>query len=105
MAKGLLLKDITDIRNITQETRDSYGENPQVRFLCDASMDSIRSNIQKGNREVSTESKAKPTRGPFATEKGTEAGLVWDQYVGKRLHPETADRINAYCVSLLLSIL
>ena len=30
----------------------------------------------------------------FATEEGTEAGLVWDEYVEKRLRPETADRIN-----------
>ena len=41
--KGLLLKDITKIRNVTKDITGSYGENPQSRFLRDASMDSIRS--------------------------------------------------------------
>lgn len=41
--KGLLLKDITKIRNVTKGITGSYGENPQSRFLRDASMSSIRS--------------------------------------------------------------
>ncbi len=41
VARGLLLKDITQIENITQEIRASYGENPQGRYLHDVSMDSI----------------------------------------------------------------
>nr|DAE46353.1 MAG TPA: hypothetical protein [Caudoviricetes sp.] len=41
--KGLLLKDITKIRNVTKDITGSYGENPQSRFLRDASMNSIRS--------------------------------------------------------------
>lgn len=41
--KGLLLKDITKIRNVTKDITGSYGENPQSRFLRDASIDSIRS--------------------------------------------------------------
>ena len=41
VARGLLLKDITQIENITQEIRASYGENPQGRYLRDVSMDSI----------------------------------------------------------------
>lgn len=40
--KGLLLKDITKIRNVTKDITGSYGENPQSRFLRDASTDSIR---------------------------------------------------------------
>ena len=41
--KGLLLKDITKIRNVTKDITGSYGENPQSRFLRDASKNSIRS--------------------------------------------------------------
>ena len=40
--KGLLLKDITKIRNVTKDMTGSYGENPQSRFLRDASVNSIR---------------------------------------------------------------
>ena len=93
-SKGLLLKDITKIENITQDISSSYGQNPKSTFLRDVSMDSIRQNAQKDNREVPTEAEVKPESRPFATEKGTEAGLVWDQYVEKRLRPKTADRIN-----------
>ena len=41
VAKGLLLKDVTQIRNITQDIRSSYGDEPQTTFLRDASMDSV----------------------------------------------------------------
>ena len=37
-----LLKDITKIRNITQDIVSSYGQNPKSNFLRDASMNSIR---------------------------------------------------------------
>ena len=40
--RGKLLKDITKIKNITQDIVSSYGNNPKSNFLRDASMDSIR---------------------------------------------------------------
>ena len=63
-------------------------------------MSSILPKSKKDNREVPTEAEAKPESRPFATEKGTEAGLVWDQYEEKRLRPETADRINTIAQEL-----
>ena len=100
VSKGLLLKDITRIRNITQDTCSSYGKNPKSTILHDVSMSSILPKSKKDNREVPTEAEAKPESRPFATEKGTEAGLVWDQYEEKRLRPETADRINTIAQEL-----
>lgn len=38
VSKGLLLKDITKIKNITEDIRSSYGDNPKSTFLRDASM-------------------------------------------------------------------
>ena len=110
--KGFLLKDITNIRNITQEIRASYGENPQGRFLRDASMTSIPPNAKKGNKEVSTtdgdaqsqQQDAQPLTQAdakhFATETGTENGLVLDEYVQKHLRRETAERLNTLAKAL-----
>ena len=110
--KGFLLKDITNIRNITQEIRASYGENPQGRFLRDASMTSIPPNAKKGNKEVSTtdgdaqsqQQDAQPLTQAdakrFATETGTENGLVLDDYVQKHLRPEKAKQLNTLAKAL-----
>ena len=98
--KGLLLKDITQIRNITQDVCSSYGQSPKSTFLRDTSMDSILPKSKKDNREVSTAAAVKLSGRTFATEEGTEAGLVWDEYVEKRLRPETADRINTIAQEL-----
>lgn len=38
VSKGLLLKDITKIKNITEDIRSSYGDNPKSTFLRDVSM-------------------------------------------------------------------
>ncbi len=35
VSKGLLLKDITKIKNITEDIRSSYGDNPKSTFLRD----------------------------------------------------------------------
>ena len=40
--RGKLLKDVTKIKNITQDIVSSYGQNPKSNFLRDVSMDSIR---------------------------------------------------------------
>ena len=55
--RGLLLKDITKIENVTQDTCSSYGENPKSTFLRDISMDSIRSDGENVN----------PSEGNFST--------------------------------------
>ena len=52
-ARGLKLKDITKIRNITQDISSSYGETPKSTFLRDASMDSIFKSSQKVNGDFS----------------------------------------------------
>ncbi|MBQ8254951.1 MAG: hypothetical protein IJY94_05545, partial [Clostridia bacterium] len=45
--RGKLLKDITQIRNITQDVTSRYGSNPSYAFLRDASMNSISQNSEK----------------------------------------------------------
>lgn len=55
VSKGLLLKDITKIENITQDISSSYGQNPKSTFLRDASMDSIRTNGENVNGDYSLE--------------------------------------------------
>ncbi|MDD7672806.1 MAG: hypothetical protein PT965_07890 [Clostridia bacterium] len=41
VSKGLLLKDITKIKNITEDIRSSYGDNPKSTFLRDVSMEIV----------------------------------------------------------------
>lgn len=55
VSKGLLLKDITKIENITQDISSSYGQNPKSTFLRDASMDSIRTDGENVNGDYSLE--------------------------------------------------
>lgn len=55
VSKGLLLKDITKIENITQDISSSYGQNPKSTFLHDASMDSIRTDGENVNGDYSLE--------------------------------------------------
>lgn len=55
VSKGLLLKDITKIENITQDISISYGQNPKSTFLRDASMDSIRTDGENVNGDYSLE--------------------------------------------------
>ena len=53
VSKGLLLKDITKIENITQDISSSYGQNPKSTFLRDASMDSIRTDDENVKKRYS----------------------------------------------------
>jgi len=39
--KGKLFKDVTQIKNITNDIVDSYGENPKFRFTSDVSKDNV----------------------------------------------------------------
>lgn len=55
VSKGMLLKDITKIENITQDISSSYGQNPKSTFLRDASMDSIRTDGENVNGDYSLE--------------------------------------------------
>ena len=50
VSKGLLLKDITKIKNITEDIRSSYGNNPKSTFLRDVSMEIVhpeKENVKK----------------------------------------------------------
>lgn len=47
-----LFKDVTKIKNITQDITSSYGENPKSRFLRDVSMNSISENGEDVNGNV-----------------------------------------------------
>ena len=65
VSKGLLLKDITKIENITQDIRSSYGQNPKSTFLRDASMDSIRTdgkNVKRYSLKEYTDEEKKQHR-------------------------------------------
>lgn len=53
VSKGLLLKDITKIENITQDISSSYGQNPKSTFLRDVSMDSIRTDDENVKKRYS----------------------------------------------------
>lgn len=50
--RGKLLKDITQIRNITQDVTSRYGSNPSYAFLRDASMNSISQNSEKSTQNT-----------------------------------------------------
>ena len=39
--KGKLFKDVTKIKDVTQDIMDSYGDNPKFQFLRTSSMDSV----------------------------------------------------------------
>lgn len=54
--RGLLLKDITKIENITKDIRSSYGSNPKTTFLRDASMDIVLSEGENVNKKDLTDS-------------------------------------------------
>ena len=53
VAKGLRLKDITKIENITQDLYSSYGQSPKSVFLRDASMVSISTDGENVNGKFS----------------------------------------------------
>ena len=52
--QGKLLKDVTKIKNITQDIISSYGVNPKSEFLRDASIDIISEDRQISNKKFST---------------------------------------------------
>jgi len=51
--RGLLLKDVTQIENVTQDLRSSYGDKPQATFLRDVSMDTIPQSGEESNPQYS----------------------------------------------------
>lgn len=55
--RGKLLKDITQIENITKDLTSRYGENPRYAFLRDVSMSIIpqKSDLSSGSSKNSTE--------------------------------------------------
>ncbi len=78
VAKGLLLKDVTQIKNITQDIHASYGENPQSIFLRDASINSIptsKENVNgKSNLSLQDLDPAELTR--ILQQKGLSQGMI-----------------------------
>ena len=54
--RGKLLKDITQIKNITQDVTSRYGETPSYAFLRDASMDNIAQKEENVNTKFSISS-------------------------------------------------
>lgn len=52
--RGRLLKDVTKIKNITEDIYSSYGKNPKSVFLRDASMDMIAQPTQEVKQQFST---------------------------------------------------
>lgn len=51
--KGQLFKDITKIKDVTEDTLSSYGENPKSQFLRTPSNNSIPQTDKKGNEKFS----------------------------------------------------
>ena len=51
--KGQLFKDITKIKDVTEDTLSSYGENPKSQFLRTSSNNSIPQTDKKGNEKFS----------------------------------------------------
>ena len=50
-ARGYRFKDLTQLKNITQDIASSYGANPKSDFLRDVSMDSIYDTSEKSNTQ------------------------------------------------------
>lgn len=50
--RGRLLKDVTKIRNITEDISSSYGNNPKSTFLSNVSNNSIRSSSENSNTKI-----------------------------------------------------
>lgn len=51
--KGQLFKDITKIKDVTEDTLSSYGENPKSQFLRTSSNNSISQTSKKDNEKFS----------------------------------------------------
>lgn len=65
--RGLLFKDLTKIKDVTKDTLDSYGQNPQTQFLRTSSTNSISNDNQKSNVKFSLKNKNidKDTKIPY----------------------------------------
>lgn len=53
IAKGKLFKDLTKIKDVTEDIGSSYGETPKSTFLRTSSTNSISKTSQKGNEKFS----------------------------------------------------
>ena len=52
--RGNLFSTVTQIKDVTQDIRDSYGENPKATFLRDISMDNVPQFLKNGKENIST---------------------------------------------------
>lgn len=66
VSRGLLLKDITKIKNITQDISSSYGESPKSTFLRDVSTNSIRETGGDVNTKFSVRTQEQEAENPYA---------------------------------------
>lgn len=72
--RGRLLKDVTKIRNITEDISSSYGNNPKSTFLSDVSNNSIRTN----GENVNTKSGKNSAR-DVAAERGKRRAEIYSE--------------------------
>jgi len=74
--KGKLFKDVTKIKDVTQDVMSSYGQNPKSQFLRTSSTDSIRNPGETVNKKVS----------------GKERGIYYTTKDGKVLPVNQAEK-------------
>ena len=53
IAKGKLFKDVTKIKDVTQDVMSSYGKNPKSQFLRTSSIDIISQNEENATSTYS----------------------------------------------------
>ena len=107
---GLLLKDVTQIKDATQVVSDSYGKIPKFRYLSDTSINTIPQtegkDNQKSEKEQKTNEKAKEkhslaNQNPKRSRKVLRDALMREFSVGagqKRGAMEIIDRAAAEIV-------
>lgn len=71
--RGRLLKDVTKIRNITEDISSSYGNNPKSTFLSDVSNNSIRSSSENSNTKI------KKSEREIAQERGKRRAEIYSE--------------------------
>ena len=52
ISRGKLFKDVTQIKEVTQDIMSSYGSNPKSQFLRTSSMSNIRTWTEKVNGKI-----------------------------------------------------
>ena len=63
--RGRLFKDVTKIKDVTQDIMSSYGKNPKSQFLRTSSTDSLSQNEEKATENVKTSAYPKSSGNGF----------------------------------------